>query len=396
MTRVKVLFVEYCDYTATPIGGQHSFIRALLANIDVDIYLAGITTGNEPLNKWLERRFPIGNRPFFAFNRLTPNGPPNKFPRRLRMFLSVMKAKNRILQCKPDVIYAQSPEAALPFLIGNTNTPLVFRLAGANNPLKYSRLKWARLNFFQSLYNIFFLKPIIRRASRVIAINKDCVSLCAHMRNGLRPNWVHLPVAVDRKIFHPLDQTIAREKLGINHQYPIITCVGKLTMVKGNDFALEVFCNFLKNKEARLFFIGDGEDRTRLETEAQRMGISEKVIFWGTISHEKLPLILNSSNVFFMTSHAEGVPNALLEALACGLPVVTTAVGGIPEVIKDKYNGYLLHHRDVAHASVTLNDALETPKVFTTRGLRTIDKDFSVQNCAERIEKIFVDAKERG
>ena len=392
MKTVRVLFVEYCDYESIPTGGQLSFIRALVANINVDELLAGVSTGREHLCQWTIKDVIGQNRPFFVLDRVGSVGLLPKIPHRIRFLLSVAMAKKRLLERKPDVIFAQSAEAALPFLIGSKRAPVVFRLAGANNPLGYSRFVWARLPFLQRFYENFVLKTVIRRASKVIAIDEDCALLCARMRGSLPPNWVRIPVAVDREVFHPLDKKTARRRIGHTGEYQIIICVGRLASVKGYDFAFDVFQQYLKSADARLFLVGDGEDRESLEEDAKQRGIEEKVIFWRSVSHEQLPWILNASDVFFMSSRAEGLPNALLEAMSCGLPVVATAVGGIPEVIEDGVNGFLLHSWDVDSACAKLAVVLDEPNDFGARGIQTIEERFSIGKVARGIEQQLIAA----
>ena len=91
MSPIKVLFVEYCDYVNVPVGGQLSFIRTLLAKIEVDAHLAGITARQEPLSQWTMKDVSGRYRQFFAFDRFSTVGLTSYVPRRILFLLNVFK-----------------------------------------------------------------------------------------------------------------------------------------------------------------------------------------------------------------------------------------------------------------------------------------------------------------
>jgi glycosyltransferase involved in cell wall biosynthesis len=395
MKRPTVLFVENCDYEGFPIGGQHSFIRAILPFVTADVKLVGISTKEEPIFQWMTKHTSGVERPFFAFRRVRPGKIKPVIPSRILMLSDLLKVKNRLLECNPAVVYAQSAEAALPFVIGKRRVPVVFRLAGANNPLSFSRFRWGRISFLQKLYEKQLLAKVVTRADSIIAINDECEKLCARLRNGLPPNWIRLPLGVNMKVFHPVDRVAAREKLGISQSEKVITCVGKLAHVKGLDLALEAFQRLREKMEVRLFLVGEGEERAFLETDATKRGILKDVVFWGGVSHVELPGILHASDVFFMPSLAEGLPNALLEAMACGLPTVVSSVGGIPEVVQDGVNGFLLKGRDPIHAAKQLEHAIDASDNLRAEALRTIGERYSVESIAQRINDLFLKAAKK-
>jgi len=390
--KIKVLFIENCDYVSFPIGGQHSFIRALLANMTVDVYLVGIATQGESVLQWITKDIVGRQRPFFALEQVDPSGKTSSVPGRFHQLLKLMQTKKKLLECKPDVIFTQSPEAVFPFLVGYNQIPSVFGLAGANNPLSHSRFRWARLSLFQMLYEKILLKTAISRATSVLAINDDCVNLCTRLRGKHTPNWEKIPVAVNREIFYPLDRKMARKKIGIESDCAVIICVGRLAKVKGLDMAFQILQKMLKTRDSRLLLVGDGEDRVLLEDDARRNGLTEKIIFCGAVSHDKLPWLLNASDVFFMPSLAEGLPVAMLEAMSCGLPVVASAVGGIPEVIIDGVNGFLLPDRNIDTVFDVLTRALEITDEFRERVIHTVEAEFSIKFIASKIEQLFIAA----
>jgi glycosyltransferase involved in cell wall biosynthesis len=88
--------------------------------------------------------------------------------------------------------------------------------------------------------------------------------------------------------------------------------------------------------------VGDGPERPRLQRLSKELGVLEKVTFTGFVPHSKVPEFLRKASVFVLPSRFEGLPNALLQAMAAALPCVATSVGGVPDVIKDGVNGILV------------------------------------------------------
>lgn len=125
-----------------------------------------------------------------------------------------------------------------------------------------------------------------------------------------------------------------------------ILYAGFLTENKGVDILLQAFANFRKKycaTEAKLHIAGDGYFRPNLEKICQRLGITESVIFYGFIGDkERLKQLFLNSDLFVLPSKSEGIPKVLLEAMAYGVPILTTNVGGIPDIIQNEVNGLMV------------------------------------------------------
>ena len=125
----------------------------------------------------------------------------------------------------------------------------------------------------------------------------------------------------------------------------VIGTVGRLQDVKDQASLIEAFALLVANKpegraRLRLAVVGDGPLRDKLAQQAQALGVADLVWFPG--ARNDIPELMRAFDVFALSSIAEGTPVTLLEAMACGLPVVATKVGGIPEVVQDGVNGALV------------------------------------------------------
>ena len=124
---------------------------------------------------------------------------------------------------------------------------------------------------------------------------------------------------------------------------PHILCVGRLVKLKGQALLLEAFAELCRRGlEGRLTLVGQGPSRAELERLACSLDISERVVFAGAVGHDDLSSIYRSADVFCLPSMAEGLPVVLIEAMALEIPVVTTRIMGIPELVEDGRTGLLV------------------------------------------------------
>jgi len=149
--------------------------------------------------------------------------------------------------------------------------------------------------------------------------------------------------------------------LGLPHKRVILS-VGNLKPVKGFDLLIKAFKAVLtesRDKDLYLVIAGDGPLRRALERLISSLDLDEHVRLAGSVPNHELHLWYSAADIFCLASRHEGWPNVLLEALACGTPVVATAVGGIPEIIRSDTLG-LLTRRSEEDLARTISRALRT------------------------------------
>jgi len=163
---------------------------------------------------------------------------------------------------------------------------------------------------------------------------------------------------VDLATFHPIDQDVARARIGLDGR--VLAMVGNLVPLKGHDLVIAALPEL---DGVSLVIAGDGPESTRLKALAAGLGVSDRVRFMGRIAHEALVDVYGAADALVLASSREGWPNVLLEAMACGTPVVATPVGGVGEIVTAPEAGILMTERSasaVADAVRTLFAALPT------------------------------------
>lgn len=182
-------------------------------------------------------------------------------------------------------------------------------------------------------------------ADDMVALGLPRASITLH-RTGL-----------DRAVFRPLDRAECRAPLALPADRPVLTTVGALIPRKGQSHAIGSLVHL---PEAVLVIAGAGPDRAALQALATRLGVTERVRFLGAVPHGELPRVLSAADVFVLPTESEGLANAWVEALACGVPVVTTPIPGARELLTDPAYGRFAG-RDAAEIAAAVRDLLGAP-----------------------------------
>lgn len=178
-----------------------------------------------------------------------------------------------------------------------------------------------------------------------------------------------------------------------------IVCTGTLHEVKGQRYLIEA-CDILNKKgiEFECHFLGDGPDRQMLGDLIEKYGISDKMFFEGYVSQVEVSKFLKKASVFVLPSVMtgdnlrEGIPVALMEAMASGLPAVSSNMSGIPELIQNGENGLLTEPRDSKALAEAIEKLYRDPELRKTLGEAGRDKifsDFEIHKNAQRLSSLF-------
>lgn len=188
------------------------------------------------------------------------------------------------------------------------------------------------------------IKGALRRAGRVIAVSRAMADRVVSL--GVpRGRVVAQHNGVDGEVFAPRDMMEARRRVGLDHQGPVIVYVGNVKVGKGVKILVEAMATLTRRhgrKDALLCVVGSGEADREIAARVRDLGLSDQVRLCGRQLHTEVPHWISAADILCLPSYMEGCPNVVLEALASGRGVVATRVGGIPELVVDGENGYLV------------------------------------------------------
>jgi glycosyltransferase involved in cell wall biosynthesis len=230
------------------------------------------------------------------------------------------------------------------------------------------------------------LEDKLRHAAFAVAVseyNRAAMLSCGISPDSPPIHVVHTGVELDR--FAPGE---ARPP----HDLDLLS-VGRLHEVKAFPDLLRA-CHRL-TRDGLVFrcrIVGDGPSRARLERLRDELGLEDRVEFVGPVGHDELPGYYRESDVFVMASRSEGIPVVLMEAMACGLPVVATDITGIPELVEHGKSGLLVPPGDpdrLARAVAELAASAEKRREYGNAGRRRVRERFDVREGARRLDRLF-------
>lgn len=181
-----------------------------------------------------------------------------------------------------------------------------------------------------------------------------------------RPNWHVVPNGVDLEVFTPEEEAPPPE-LGIPPAAPVVTLLAALRPGKGHAVAVAAWTRVVKHApDAHLLLVGSGTEEAALRRQARDVGRDDRVVFAGM--RTDVARLLRASTLVMLPSESEALPTALLEAAACGRPVVATQVGGTPEVVLDGITGLLVRPGDGEALAAAVCRLLDDPTARARMG----------------------------
>jgi glycosyltransferase involved in cell wall biosynthesis len=205
-----------------------------------------------------------------------------------------------------------------------------------------------------------------------------------------------IPMGVDLKMFSSKSASI-RKKYGLVGQ--VILFVGRLAEKKGVSYLISAMPEIRKScPGCKLLIVGDGPDKPKLVEQAAKGGLADSVVFAGSIQKEKLPSYYKSADVFVLPSiiaksgDTEGLGVVLLEAIASGVPVVASNVGGIPDIIDGSKTGLLVEQKnpgEIAQAVVSLLKNPKKGKALSKAALEHVKKSYSWEKVSAAFSEMY-------
>lgn len=173
-----------------------------------------------------------------------------------------------------------------------------------------------------------------------------------------------VPLWIDTQKFRPLDGTrkheLRKKLIEVDDETKVVLFVGRLHLEKDIDTLFKAFEKLLETRNnAELVLIGTGPEEENCKELARKLAITSKVRFLGYVPHEKMPDYYNAADVYVLTSIWEELSNTIMEAMACGLPVIATNVGGNPYLVKDQVTGFLVSAKNPEALSERIAYALD-------------------------------------
>jgi len=295
----------------------------------------------------------------------------------LRMFARSLKLEQ---QNGYDIVHSHIYPAMVCGALSKRNKKLIITLQGGDiGEYKES----GRLIRMMEMPSIVWS---LRKADLVHCVSTHIAEAARRLGAG---NVAMVPNGVDTSIFRPLDKHQMRNKLGYNAKEKIIVSTSRLTPKNGMDYLIKAVAPL---GNVKLIIIGEGEQRKRLESLIQDLKMQNRVTLLGALPHQELPRYLAIADAFCRPSVNEGFGISFIESMACRIPTIGTAVGGITDIINNDENGMLVPPEDTRILSRTIKKVIEDGAVarkIAEKGYQTVKERFTWAKVLPQMESLY-------
>jgi len=231
------------------------------------------------------------------------------------------------------------------------------------------------------------VQKVINQSDRVLAQSRNTLANAQKYYHVTRPIDI-VPLAIDRPNFMKAD----REALGFNNDDVLLITIGRLVARKGIHLLIDMMTRF-DHDRVKLLVLGEGPDRETLEETAAQRGVSSRIIFKGWVSDSEKFQLLNVADVFVSSALHEGFGLIFIEAMACGLPIVSFDNGGHTDFLIDGKTGYLVPVGIVDSFLDRVTYLCKNQELRTQFGSfnKNLAEDYFMETCAARHEKVFAE-----
>lgn len=360
------------------VGGAEVAMKEMtdrLTDWSFDLVCARIRPGLASTEK-------IGN---VTVHRVGFGSPIDKY---LLPFLGPIKAMRLAKQNDVSFIWALMASyggfAALVYCWLRPRTRLLLNLQ-EGDPLEHYAKRVGRIGFLH--------RAIFRRADAIQAISHFLADWSVRMGARAKPEVIPNGVDVERfavKISEDRRRAI-RTAWNISENETALITTSRLSLKNGVDDLIRSLSHLPSSVKAVI--VGEGEDREKLTALVQELHVGDRVIFSGLQPNEKLPELLHAADIFVRPALSEGLGISYLEAMAAGLPIIATPVGGIPDFLKDGETGVFCQARDpasVAAAVKRIQSELGLRAKLIANGARLMREQYDWDVITKRIEKKFI------
>lgn len=238
-------------------------------------------------------------------------------------------------------------------------------------------------------------RHLVHSLDRVVAATDYEQRLLRQIYGVPRSRVEVIPLGVDPERFHPGSREVARATLGLADDAQVVVAVGRIEPLKGLDILIRAAAQLTERSRLKLLVVGGDEaarpEFDRLTAIAEEVGVDDLVTFVGAVDHEELPDYYRAADVVVMPSFSESFGLVAVEAMASGVPVVVSRVGGLASTVADGRTGYLVPWRCPEPFAEKIELLLRNRQLRDALGAAGVERmrDFSWESVADRLVVLY-------
>jgi glycosyltransferase involved in cell wall biosynthesis len=256
------------------------------------------------------------------------------------------------------------------------NKNFIFKISGGGNIGELGQIK-------KYCFCRYVWKLIDKYSTKIVAISTEIYeNALLNVKN--KSKLILIPDGINTQIFCPED---SKNNFVVRSEIKVFLCVGRLAPEKRYDWVIKAFLNV---ENAMLYIVGDGPEKIKLEKLVESLGLQKRVFIEGYYNNVKKYYYMADAVV--ISSISEGLCNVMLEAMACGVPVISTLVSGAEDVIINNKNGIIIAEHSTHAIEKSINEFLKLSNAEQVKmkecARQTIVEKFSIDKVAEKYLKI--------
>ncbi len=280
-----------------------------------------------------------------------------------------------------DVIFVHwgYPDGLVAYIIGKLLRKKVVLLVHGNESLC----------FFESSLRKLLVKSYLNKIDHIISVSTDLKNKMVRFYSVSEEKISVVPNGINPRLFVPETRENARAKLRIPQEGKILLSIARLSFEKRLDNLIKAFSFSKKvlHEDIKLYILGDGPEGKKLERLVKEKSLVDYIEFVGNVPHELVPTWLSAADIFCLSSDREGCPVSVIEAMACGRPVIATRVGGIPDLMPGSDFGLLVPAGDVEKLAEAIK--LSLVNEWDEKKIIYHGRSYTWIKTAEKVYKIF-------
>lgn len=373
MKKIKLCIIV----TKLELGGAQKVAISLCQKIDLNKFEPFLICGcGGILDKEIEGKIKV----YFIKDLVREISP-------FKDFKALVQIYKILKQEKPDIVHTHSSKAGIIGRLGAkfADVPnIVHTIHGFSFNDTQRMLK-------KKLF-IFFERAGAKISKYLIPVSLENIDKGLKNNIGQKEQYRYIRLGIDIDNFKNYQlKPLLREELKLQNNDIIVTTIGPFKPQKNLPDFIKIANNILKNnRNFKFIIVGDGDGRKELESLVEKFNISNNVILLGW--RRDISNILNSSDIFVMTSLWEGLPISTIEAMSCGLAPIVNAVDGQLEIIKDNQTGFLIKPYDVKTAVekiLLLSNNIDMRNQMGQKAKDSIDNTFSIDYMIKQHERLY-------
>jgi len=236
-------------------------------------------------------------------------------------------------------------------------------------------------------------RPLLYMTDMIVAVSHDARKMILNGSKISHNKVVTILNGIDEEKYSARVNIIDKKRsIGLSTEDLVIGIVARLAPEKDHNTLLDAFRLVLNNTHLniKLVIVGDGSLKEQMIKKSQLLSIDKNVIFLG--ERHDVPELLATFNLFVLSSTTEGISLTLLEAMAAGLPVIATKVGGNPEIVMDKQTGLIVPPRDPISMAKAISHIIDNPYIWKQMGMKgkeRVSNVFSVKTMVNEYQKVY-------